>query len=183
MPLVHMTERGLPLLRIDVGNKRWLAKQYASQRQPHHPDAAESNEQDRSALGVTAQSFKGAIGGKPRAHQWTGERRRQRRMVEQITRVRHQYVSCETAVDGNAKMMMCGAHILFAGATGRSGAAANPGIHRDLSSDFGAVGIFPGRFNDAGDLVPKRKRQSAVFGDIEAFLAAEREMAVLHMQI
>src|SRR6202008_2600515 len=98
-------------------------------------------------------------------------------MVEQITRVWHQHVSCETAIDGDAQMMMCGAHILFAGATSRAGAAANPGIHRDLSSDLGAVGGFPGRFDDAGDLVPKRKRQSAVFGDIEAFLAAEREIA------
>src|SRR4029077_9338304 len=106
--------------------------------------------QDRPALRVTAQPSKGAIGGEPGAHQWTGERRRQWRMVEQITRVRHQHVSCETAVDGDTKMMMRGAHVLFAGATRRAGAAANPGIHRDLSSDLGAIRVFPGRFNDAG---------------------------------
>ena len=104
-------------------------------------------------------------------------------MIDEIARVRHQHISCKTAVNGDAEMMMCGAHVLFAGAASRAGAAANPGIHRDLSSDLGTIGVFPGRFNDAGDLVPKRERQSAVFADIEAFLAAEREIAVLHMQI
>src|SRR5215472_3655130 len=104
-------------------------------------------------------------------------------MVEQVTRVRHQHVSCETAVSGDAKMMMRRAHVLFAGATSRTGAAADPRIDRDFAADDAAVGTFTCGFDDSSNFMPQRKRQSAVFGDVEAFIAAEREIAVLHVQI
>src|SRR5215470_18280649 len=80
-------------------------------------------------------------------------------------------------------MMMRGAHVLFAGATGRAGAAADPRIDRDLAADDHAFGIFTCGFDDSSNFVPKREWQSAVFGDVEPSIATEREIAVLHVQI
>src|SRR5262249_60019784 len=89
----------------------------------------------------------------------------------------------ETAVDGNAKMMMRGAHILFASPAGRAGTAADPRIDRDFAADEDAIGTFTRGFDDAGDFMPERERQGAILGDVEPFIAAEREIAVLDVQI
>src|SRR6516164_367558 len=80
-------------------------------------------------------------------------------------------------------MMVRGTHVLFAGATGRAGAAADPRIDGDFAANNGAVGVPTCGFDDSSNFVPKREWQSAVFGDVEAFIAAEREIAVLHVQI
>jgi hypothetical protein len=55
-------ERRLSFFGIDVGNERWLAKQRVSQRQTHHADAAEADQQDRPALGMRGQPLKRAVG-------------------------------------------------------------------------------------------------------------------------
>ena len=97
--------------------------------------------------------------------------------------MRHQYVSRETAIVCDAKMMMRRAHVFFAGTTGRAGAAADPRIDRDFTPENDAVGAITGGFDHSGDLVSKRERQSAVFGDVEPLIAAQGEIAVLDMQI
>src|SRR5690349_3897172 len=104
-------------------------------------------------------------------------------MIDQIARMRHQNVSRKTAVDRDAKMVMRGAHVLFPGAACRTSVAADPRIDRDFAAENDAVGIFAGSLDDAGNLVPKRKRQSAVFADIKAPVAAQRKIAVLHVEI
>src|SRR5262249_56434236 len=43
--------------------------------------------------------------------------------------------------------------------------------------------VFSRRFDDAGDLVAERKGQRAVFGDVEAPVAAEGKIAVLEVQV
>src|SRR5689334_12001272 len=132
---------------------------------------------------MIAQPLERAIGGEPGAHQRPGECRRQRVMIEQITRMRHQDVSREPAVDRNAEMMMRGAHVLFAGAASRASSAADPRIDRSLLADCDILRTFTCGFDDPCDLMTERKRQSTVFGDIEPFIAAQREITVLHVQV
>ncbi len=75
------------------------------------------------------------------------------------------------------------AQILLAGAARRAIAAADPGIDRDAPAHACAGSIRAGGFNHSGNLVTERERQHAVLGDVEPLVAAEREIAVLHMQV
>src|ERR1041385_8033798 len=104
-------------------------------------------------------------------------------MIDKIARMRHHNVSRESAVDRDAKVMMRRTHVLFAGAAGGTGAAADPWINRDFATENNAVGVFTCGLDDAGNLMAKRKRQNAVFADIEPPIAAEREVAVLHVEV
>ena len=49
-------ERGLALAGVDVGDDRRLREQRARDRQPHHADAAEPDQQRRPARGVRARA-------------------------------------------------------------------------------------------------------------------------------
>jgi hypothetical protein len=97
--------------------------------------------------------------------------------------MRHQNVGREAAIGRNTEMVMRGTHILFAGPASRASAAADPRINGNLSADDCSLGAFARRFDDTGDLVAKRKWQGAILGDIEPPVAAQREIAILHMKI
>src|SRR6516164_7643792 len=97
--------------------------------------------------------------------------------------MRHQNVRGETAVCGDPEMMVRRTHVLFARAASCAPAAADPGIDRSMPAYGCAFRLVTHRFDDARDLMPKRKRQYTIFGDIELFVAGQREVAVLDMQI
>src|SRR5271170_3754486 len=97
--------------------------------------------------------------------------------------MRYQNVTGEAAVDGDAEMAVLGAQILLAGAAGGASAAADPRIDRHAAADDRAVGRVAGGLDHAGDFVTERKRQRAVFGDVEPLIAAQREIAVLDVQV
>ena len=50
-------ERGGPLFSVDVGDDRRLREHGARERQAHHADAAQSDEQGRSAIGAADELF------------------------------------------------------------------------------------------------------------------------------
>ena len=127
--------------------------------------------------------FSGAVSGQAGAHQRAGERRRKRCVIDQIARMRDEHVAGKAAVGGDAEMMMVGAQVLLAGTAGRAGAAADPGIDRDAVADHRAFGIRSCAFDHAGDLMAERERQRAILGDVEPLVVAEREIAVLQMQV
>src|SRR5580692_6523937 len=89
----------------------------------------------------------------------------------------------EAAIGADAEMPMVGAQVFFTGLAGGARATTDPGINRYAAADVGAFCPFTGAFNDAGNLVTERKRQRTIFGYVEAFVGAEREIAVLQMQI
>src|SRR5881394_3920700 len=76
-------------------------------------------------------------------------------------------------------MAVVGAEVFLASLARAALAAADPGIDRDL----GASSIETGALDHARDLMPQRERQRAAFAHIERFAFAEREIAVLHVQV
>ena len=88
-----------------------------------------------------------------------------------------------TAVDGDPDVTMFGAQVFVAGEAGRAAAATDPRIDRNAAPDCRAFGRLAGSLDDAGDLVSQREGQSAVLGDVEPFVAAQRKIAVLQMQV
>src|SRR5436309_9043537 len=97
--------------------------------------------------------------------------------------MRHQDMSGKTAIRRDAEMMMRRAHVLFARPAGGACPTANPRINRNVAADARALRALPRRFDHAGDLVAQREWQSAVFGDVEPLVTAQREITVLHVQI
>src|SRR5215475_383523 len=158
----------------------------AAARHSHHADAAKADQQHRAARGVSLEPLEGRIGGKTRAHQHAGERRRQRRVVEKIARMRHQHVAGITAVGRDAEMPRRGAQVLRAQPAPRAGAAADPRKDRDLAPRR-RHGIgrdsCSGAFDDAGDLVAEREGQGAARRDVEPFVAGQPEVAVVYVQV
>ena len=88
-----------------------------------------------------------------------------------------------TTIGGNAEMMVRGAEIFVAGAADSARAAADPRINRDAPAYRRAFGLASGAFDHAGDFMPECERQNPAFGNVEPIVAAEREVAVLHMQV
>src|SRR5262249_56202526 len=92
-----------------------FAEEDASEPPSHHAPAAETDEQSRTAFGMTAEPLECAVGGQSGAHQRSGKARRQRRVVDQVARMRHHDVIRVAAIDGNAEMVMGGPHVFFTG--------------------------------------------------------------------
>ena len=86
------------------------------------------------------------------------------------------------AIDGNPEMTRRRAQVLLAVTAGRASATADPWIDRDPPPRCDC-GIGAGLLHHAGDLVAERERQRAAGADIEPLVAAELEVAVLHMQV
>ena len=145
------------------------------------PPRPTSSTGPRAACGT--QPLERRIGGEARAHQRARERRRQRRIFDQIARMRHQHVRGKAAVGGDAEMAVGRAQIFLAGAAGRAGAAADPGIDRDLRAGLRARGVRSRALDHARDLVAERERQRAAGAHVERLAVAEREIAVLHVQV
>ena len=78
---------------------------------------------------------------------------------------------------------MAGAQVFFARPASSALAAANPGIDRNALANYRSVGRLSRAFDYTGDLMPKRERQRTILCDVEAFVGAEREIAILQMQI
>ena len=112
-------------------------------------------------VGVRLKALERRIGGQARAHQRAGERRRQRRVIDQIARMRHQHMRGEAAVGGDAEMAVGVAEIFLAGLAGRASAAADPGIDRDPRAGLRARRLRPHALDHARDLVAERERQRA----------------------
>ena len=175
-------ERRLALARIDVGDDRRIGKQRARKREPHHADAAEPDQQHGPALGMLGDALERRECREARAHVGAGERGGERRIIDQVARMRHQHMGREAAVDLDAEMTRRRAEILFTGAAGRALAAPDPGKHgRRLSGLHVRVGA--GLLDHARDLVAEREGQRAAGGDVELLVAAEAEIAVMQMDI
>jgi len=101
--------------------------------------------------------------------------------------MRHQHVRGKSAVDGNAEVAVGGAQVFLAGAAGRALAATDPRKHRNLGAGYCVgtdfLGLRPGAFDSAGDLVAERERQRAPGAHVELLAVAEQEIAVLHVQV
>ena len=163
-----------------MGGSRNIARAIASPIMPTPPSA---DQQQRAALGGGHEPLERRIGGEAGAHQRSGEIRRQRRVVDQIARMRNQHMGGDNrrrrrCRDGGAR-----AQILLAGAAGRA-------LCRNRSTDrprrdvqAAACGRRPRALDYAGDLVAKRERQRAARADVEPFVVAEHEIAVLHVQV
>ena len=80
-------------------------------------------------------------------------------------------------------MAVVRAEILLAGLAGRAFAAADPGIDRDRCAELRVLGVGTGALDDAGDLMAEREGQRAARADVELLAVAEREIAVLHVQV
>src|ERR1700684_3169726 len=97
--------------------------------------------------------------------------------------MRNENVGGVAAINGDAEMTGIGAQILLATETGGANAIADPRIDRDAVADFGAASILAFAVDHAGNLVTEREGQGASGADVELLVAAEREIAVLHVQI
>ncbi len=80
------------------------------------------------------------IGSQPRAHECASIRRRERRVVDQIARMRNQHMGCKAAVNCGAEMPRRSADIFITRLAGGALSATDPGINRDLRAGSG-VGI------------------------------------------
>ena len=136
-------ERGITLLSIDIGDNRRRREKGAGDGKAHHADAAETDEQDRAALGALRVTFERGISGKPRAHERPGEVRGQRRVIKQVALMRNQNVGSKAAVDGDTEMAMVRAQILFAAETRRANPAADPRIDGNAAADDRGVASAP----------------------------------------
>ena len=105
-----------------IGDNRRRREKRAGDGKAHHADAAETDEQDRAALGALRVTFERGVSCKPRAHERPGEVRGQRRVIKQVALMRNQNVGSKAAVDSDTEMAMVRAQILFAAETRR----ANP---------------------------------------------------------
>jgi hypothetical protein len=92
-------------------------------------------------------------------------------------------VAGEAAVGVDAKMPVIGAEVFVTSLACRTRAASDPWIDRDALPDGRSFCAFTEAFDDAGNLVTKRKGERAIFGYVEALVVAESEVAVLQMQI
>src|SRR5262249_39218667 len=146
-------------------------------------DAAEADQQDRSAVGMVGETPQRCVGGEPRAHQRAGERGGERRVIDEIARMRHQHVGGEAAVEIDADMARGGAVVLLAVPARNALAAADPGVDRDLVAGLRVRGVETDAIDHAGDLVAEREGQGAALADVELLVAAEPEVAVLHVHV
>ena len=97
--------------------------------------------------------------------------------------MRDEDVGRKSAIGRDAEMTMIGAQVLFSRDARRAGAAPDPWIDRDAMANRGVLGLLAHALDHAGDLVPERKRQRAAGGHVELFVATQREIAVLQMQV
>ena len=97
--------------------------------------------------------------------------------------MRNEDVGGEPAIDGDAEMTMVRAQILLAADARGADAASDPGIDRDAMANDRVGRLLSSAFDHAGDLVAKREGQGPSRADVELFIAAEREIAVLQVQI
>jgi hypothetical protein len=100
--------------------------------------------------------------------------------------MRHQHMARIAAIHRDAEMARRGAQILLAVPARRTGAAADPGIHRNFAPSRRRRirrHIGAGGFDRPGDLVAERERQRPPGRDIEPLVAGELEKAVLHVQV
>src|SRR5262245_38544505 len=102
------------LATVDIGNKNWLIGEGAGELQAHHADTAEPDDQQRTGAQKTQRLLDGAVAGEARAHQGTGELRRDALDLEQIARVRHHHVGRIATIDGDAEGTRVIAHVLIA---------------------------------------------------------------------
>src|SRR4029077_15934257 len=86
------------ILSIDIGDNRRRREKRAGDGKAHHADPAETDEQDRAALGALRVTFERSISGKPRAHERPGEVRGQRRVIKQVALMPNQNVGSKAAV-------------------------------------------------------------------------------------
>ena len=97
--------------------------------------------------------------------------------------MRNKNMRGESAIDGDAEVTMVRAQILFATAARGTDPATDPRIDRDTMADLRIGRILACAFDHAGNLVTERERQGPSGADIELFVAAEGEVAVLQMQV
>ena len=174
---------GVSFLRVDIGDNRRRAEKSARNGKAHHADAAEPDQQNGTALRPAGMPLKSGVRGQAGAHQRPGKCRRQRRVVEQVARMRNKNMRGEPAIDRDAEVTMVRAQILFATAARGTDPATDPGIDRDTVADLRIGCILACAFDHAGNLVTERERQGPSGADIELFVAAEGEVAVLQMQV
>ena len=134
-------------------------------------------------LACSATRFERRKGREARAHVGAGERRRQRGVIDQIARMRHQHMRGKAAIDLDAEVARRGAQILLAGAAGRAFAAADPGKHRDRRA-----GLRPSHRGPACSTTPAISWPSVNGSErsaahVELLVAAEAEIAVLQMNV
>ena len=96
-------QRGLARRRAQIGDRDLLLEHGLRERQPHHADAAEPDQQQIALPRPVDQPLQRAIGGDAGAHQGRRLVDRQRIVIQQIFGVGHQHVAGETAVDGDAE--------------------------------------------------------------------------------
>ena len=97
--------------------------------------------------------------------------------------MRNEDVGRKSAIDRDAEMTMIGAQVLFSRDTRRAGTAPDPRINRHAMADGRVLGLFACALDDSGDLVPEREWQRAAGGHVEFFVATQREIAVLQVQV
>src|SRR5262249_7950955 len=83
----------------------------------------------------------------------------------------------------DADMARGGAVVLLAVPARNALAAADPGVDRDLVARLRVRGVETDAIDHAGDLVAEREGQGAALADVELLVAAEPEVAVLHVHI
>jgi hypothetical protein len=134
-----------------------VPKQRARKREPHHADAAEPDQQHGPAFRMRGDALERRERGQARAHVGAGQRRGERRVVDQVARMRHQHMGGEAAVDLDAEIARRRAEIFLSRAAGRALAAADPGKHgRRLSGLH--LGVGTGFLHHARDLVSEREQ-------------------------
>ena len=176
-------QRGLARGGAEIRHRNRLLEHRLRERQPHHADAAEADQQQVALPRPVDQPLQRAIGGDAGAHQGRRLIDRQRIVIQQIFGVGHQHVAGETAVDGNAEKALLGAEIFIAIEAVAALAAADPREHRYLFSDQALRNIRTCFLDHAGDLVSQRERQRHAARGVELLAAAEVGITVLDMQI
>jgi hypothetical protein len=129
------------------------------------------------------QALQRAIGGHTGAHQRSGQVDRQRIVIQQIFRVRHQHVTGKAAVDGDAEEALLGAEVLVAVGAVAALAAADPGEDRLLLSDQILRRIGADFLDHARDLMAERERQRHAARGIELLAAAKVSVTILNVQV
>src|ERR1700722_1578327 len=175
-------ERSIALARIDVRYDRRGHIHGAGEPEPHRAAAAEPDQQQGAARGTVGEPLERGIGGEPRAHQGAAERWRQRRVIEEVTRVGDDDVARIAAIYHDAEMSRLGAEILVAVTARRANATTDPGIDGDPAPRRD-VGLRTRRLDHAGDLVAEGERQRTAGADVELLVGGELEEAVLDMQV
>src|SRR6516164_2064441 len=173
----------LALFRIDIDGDGRMSAHLPMQIKAHQAEAAGADDHRRLAC-ERRYLFQGA----ECRHARAGKRRhalgRQIADVEQITRMRHQYVIGIAAVGKYAEAFHGAAEILLAAPAGSAIAAAVPRIGEHARADAHALSIRSNRHDLADILMAERHRQlHATVGETEPLAAAEIEPAIGEMKI